>query len=262
MRESQDHVQELQAALEEAQAALQAERANHQAFVSLIVHELRIPMTSIKGYADLLLKEITGPLNAAQVGLLETIRANVERMSKMVDDLSELNKLDGGRLHLSCEPVAVKEILREALAPLEAELAEKSHEFELSVLEELPPAWGDKQRLVRIMRALLHNAIQYTQPRGRITVRARPDPDQSGHILITVSDTGIGIPSDEQDRIFEPFFRASDEATRERPGNGLSLHLSKRLVEMHHGTLTFDSQQGRGSTFCVRLPTAQDRTAP
>ncbi len=262
MCQSQDQVQEQQTALAAAQTALKAEQEVHQAFVSLITHELRIPMTSIKGYTDLLLKEIVGPLNEAQVGFLEIIRANVERMSKLVTDLSDVNKLNGDRLQLSFEPIAIKEVVQDALAPLEAKLEQKSHDLKSSATEDLPPVWGDKTRVVQVIRNLIDNAIQYTPPGGTITIHALPDPDRSDHIRISIQDTGIGIPADEQARVFEPFFRATDEATRETPGNGLSLHLSKRLIEMHNGTLTFESQQGSGSTFRVSLPIATSRRAP
>ena len=245
-------IAELEAALAEATEAIAAEGETRQAFVSLVTHELRVPMTSIKGYTDLLIKGIMGPVSDAQLGFLQTIRANVERMSKMVSDLSDINRIDGDRVPVSIAEVPLGEVLSEVTGARNLAVDEKA----LTVSVELRDVtvMADRARLAQVLGYLLDNAIQYTPEGGTITVTATPEDSQ--RTRISVADTGIGIPADEQARIFEMFFRASDEETRATPGNGLSLHLSRRLLALQNGEIGFDSQRGIGSTFWVTLPAA------
>lgn len=241
-------------AREKAAADLaEAQRARQQ-FVSLVTHELRVPMTSIKGYTDLLLKGIVGPLNEAQTNFLQTVRTNVERMARMVADLGDVNKLDGQTLTFTPTAVALDAALNEALRPLENAIAQKGQTVARAIPEDLPMLWCDYARLVQVLGNLLSNAHLYTSEGGAITITAEPAPDVST-VRVAVRDNGIGILPEEQHRVFEMFFRASDEETRQTPGNGLALHLSKRLVEQQGGRLWFESERGAGSTFIFQLPT-------
>ncbi|MGC9469354.1 MAG: sensor histidine kinase [Anaerolineae bacterium] len=257
----QEEIATLKAALAHAEEALEAKEAARQAFVSLVAHELRVPMTSIKGYTDLLLKGIVGPVNKAQSDFLTTIRTNVERMAKLLTNLSDINKIDGERLKLAFEPVPVANAIKEVFAALDPIAQEKAQTVTVRVSDALPPLWADRERFVQILRSVLENAVQYTPRGGTITIEAQPVPKKPGQVLISVQDTGIGIPEEEQARIFEMFFRASDEQTREIPGHGLSLHLSKRLAELQGGTIWFESERGSGSTFYLRLPIAASQLA-
>lgn len=261
MEDPQEQIAALEAALAKTQAALQAEREARQAFVSLVTHELRIPMTSIKGYTDLLLKQIMGPINDQQASFLGTIRANVERMSHMVADLSDINKIDGERLKLTFESIAVTPLVEEVLASFQSTITEKSLTVQTDLPAALPPVWGDRDRYEQVLHKLLQNAVQYTPSGGSILVTAQAETASPNYVRITIRDTGIGIPDAEQDRIGEMFFRASDEKTRETPGNGLSLHLSQKLIDLQKGELGFESERDRGSTFFVLLPVAADSAA-
>jgi signal transduction histidine kinase len=243
-----------QQARQEAETALaEAQRARQQ-FVSLVTHELRVPMTSIKGYTDLLLKGIVGPLNEAQTNFLQTVRSNVERMARMVADLGDINKLDGRILTFTPTAVALNVALNEALRPLENAIAQKGQTVTRIIPEELPALWCDHDRLVQVLGNLLSNAHLYTPKGGIITIAAEPAPDMPA-VRVAVRDNGIGILQEEHHRIFEIFFRASDEETRQIPGNGLALHLSKHLIEQQGGQLWFESQRGAGTTFTFQLPT-------
>jgi signal transduction histidine kinase len=244
---------ELEQALLQAQAALQAERIAHLEFVSLLIHELRVPMTSIKGYTDLLIKGIMGPINDPQAGFLGTIRANIERMSCMVADMSDINKANGAALKLSLESVDVAQLLQEAGAALGSAPDGKELRLHVEVPANLPAVNADRSRLTFVFERLLQNAVQYTPNGGSITVRAALDGEAES-LRVSVQDTGIGIPENEQDQIGGMFFRASDEKTRETVGNGLSLHLCRQLLALHKGTLHFESVQDAGSTFYVTLP--------
>ncbi|MBN1872857.1 MAG: HAMP domain-containing histidine kinase [Anaerolineae bacterium] len=245
-----------QQARQDAEAALaEAQRARQQ-FVSLVTHELRVPMTSIKGYTDLLLKGIMGPLNEAQTNFLQTVRANVERMARMVADLGDINKLDGQTLTFTLTAVALDAALDVALRPLENAIVQKGQTVTRVIPEALPVLWCDHDRLVQVLGNLLNNAHLYTPEGGTLTVIAERAPDVST-VRVAVCDNGIGILPEEQHRVFEMFFRASDEETRQSPGNGLALHLSKRLVEQQGGQLWFESERGVGSTFIFQLPAQQ-----
>lgn len=256
-----DEMSALQAALaqerqarQEAEAALAEAQHARQQFVSLVTHELRVPMTSIKGYTDLLLKGIVGPLNEAQTNFLQTVRSNVERMARMVADLGDINKLDGQTLTFTPTTIALDVALNEALRPLESAIAQKGQTVTRAIPDGLPALWCDHDRLVQVLGNLLSNAHLYTPEGGVIAISAELAADAPA-VRIDVRDNGIGILPEEQHRIFEMFFRASDEATRQVPGNGLALHLSKRLVEQQGGQLWFESQHGAGATFILQLPT-------
>ena len=247
-----------QQARQETEAALaEAQRARQQ-FVSLVTHELRVPMTSIKGYTDLLLKGIVGPLNEAQTNFLQTVRSNVERMARMVADLGDINKLEGQVMKFTPTAVALSAALNEALRPLETAIAQKGQTVTRAIPDDLPALWCDHDRLVQVLGNLLSNAHLYTPGEGApspgvITVTAEYVPAARA-VRVAVRDNGIGILPEEQHRVFEVFFRASDEETRQVTGNGLALHLSQRLVEQQGGQLWFESRRGAGSTFTLQLP--------
>ena len=236
--------------------ALAAEREARQAFVSLVTHEMRTPLTSIKGYADLLLKGIMGPVNDAQSNFLQTIRSNAERMSRLLSDLSDLNKIEGERFRLTLEDVEIAPAVEKSLKPFRDQIERKSLSLNVTLPPDLPPIRCDRESLIQSLDALLRNAVTYTPEGGGIEVTAQVEADED-RLRVGVRDDGIGIPADEQDRIFEPFFRASDEQTRQRPGNGLALHVTKQRLALQEGTLGFESERGVGSTFWLTLPLAQ-----
>lgn len=254
MRALEEALAQEQQARQEAEAALvEAQRARQQ-FVSLVTHELRVPMTSIKGYTDLLLKGIVGPLNEAQTNFLQTVRSNVERMARMVADLGDINKLEGQTLTFTPAAIALEAALNEALRPLETAIAQKGQTVTRAIPDDLPALWCDHDRLVQVLGNLLSNAHLYTPEGGILTIAAEPASDAPA-VRVSVRDNGIGILPEEQRRVFEMFFRASDEETRQVPGNGLALHLSRRLVEQQGGQLWFESERAAGSTFTFQLPT-------
>jgi len=172
----------------------------------------------------------------------------------MVADLSDISKLEGQTLTLTPAAVPLNDALDEALHALANAIDEKRQIFIREIPPELPPLWCDRSRLVQMLANLLSNAHLYTPEGGAITVTAEHVTGDVESVRIAVRDNGIGILPEEQDRIFEMFFRASDEETRQVPGNGLALHLSKRLIEQQHGKLWFESERGAGSTFYVQLP--------
>lgn len=250
-------VKALRAQCQAAEHALEVERKARQDFVSLVTHELRTPMTSIKGYTDLLLKGIMGSVNDAQQNFLQTIRSNIERMSRMLSDLSDINKIEGGRLNLTLESVEVAPAVEDTLKGFRDHVEEKSQTLHVTIPEDLPPVRCDRDRLIQILGNILRNAVKYT-PEGRSIALTVEADREAGCLRMRVRDDGIGIPKDEQDRIFEPFFRASDEQTRQTPGNGLALHLTQKLIALQNGEIDFESERGVGTTFRFTLPLAGD----
>ncbi|MBN2007433.1 MAG: HAMP domain-containing histidine kinase [Anaerolineae bacterium] len=263
-----DKITELTEALErerqariEAEHTTQAVKTSQYEFITLVTHELRVPMTSIKGYTDLLIKGLMGPVNEAQINFLNVIRSNVERMSRMVSDLSDINKIAEERLKLSLAAIQLKPILEDITQTYEDNIAQKNLTLTIQLPETLPNVCADRARLAQILDNLICNAIKYTPEGGCIVVSAKYISEDGDYVDITVRDNGIGILAAEQNRVFEKFFRASDEETRQTPGNGLALHLSKILTEMQGGHIWFESQRGQGTTFHLRMPLDTDATA-
>ncbi len=229
------------------------------AFVSVVSHELRIPMTSIKGYTDMLISGAVGEVNDMQLGFLNTIRRNVERMNVLVSDLSDINRIESGRLRLEFGVVDLAEVVEDALDGLRAQFDAKKQSIVLSVPEGLPPVYADRSRVVQITTNLLSNANKYS-PEGRpVTVDVKQVMDKGRRCLrMAVVDQGIGIKPEDQQALFTQFFRSEDEAVRAETGWGLGLSIVKMLVDAQGGTVTVESKHGVGSTFAFTLPVAGD----
>jgi len=252
--------------IQNAQLYEQVTRANEakSQFVSMVAHELKIPMTSIKGYASLL--EMTdGPMDDTKKGFIKTINANVDRMTKTVNDLLDISRIETGRLRLEMDSVSVPAAIDETLASLRGAIEEKGLELLLSVPEDLPLVWGDRTRLVQILINLVSNATKYT-PEGTIHIFAEPvtlPPSGNDHagksVRCSVRDTGIGISKEDQERLFKSQFVRFENAVEVAPGHGLGLWLVNRLAELQGGQITFESELGKGSTFSVVMPMAEEQ---
>jgi signal transduction histidine kinase len=221
-------------------------------FVSVVSHELRIPMTSIKGYTDLLLKGMSGQINESQTNFLNIIRNNVERMATLVNDLSDVSRIETGRLKLEPASIPLHESVEETLESLKSRIQEKGQALEVYVPEDLPHAYADPNRVVQVLTNLVSNAWKYTPEGGWITLLARPEGE---FIRIEVRDTGIGIKPEDRENLFTQFFRSEDPLVREQQGWGLGLNVTKRLVELMGGEIGVSSKAGKGSTFWFTLPT-------
>jgi signal transduction histidine kinase len=238
------------------QAVQQANLARSR-FVSAVTHEIRVPMTSIKGYTDLLRQGVIGPVNEQQLNFLNTIRNNVERMSTLVSNLSDISHIETGRLKLQLADIYLRISLEEALNSLNLKLAEKEQTLTVDLPANLPPVRADSIRLVQVLHNLLSNAHKYTPPKGKIAVHASPT---GSFVRVEVSDTGIGIRPEDQSLLFTQFFRSEDPAVREQQGWGLGLCVAKRLVDIMGGEVGVQSQVGEGSTFWFTVPVSVRRS--
>lgn len=237
--------------LERVVQSLELEREQRHQFVSHISHELRLPMTSILGYTDLLRKGIFGSLNEQQAAFLSVIRNNVERMSTLVTDLSDLSKAETGALKLETVELSLQTIVEDVARNLQPSLAEKAQVLKFDLPGDLPPVLADPIRLSQVITRLLVNANRYTPEAGQITLRAA----QLGtHVRVEISDTGIGIDPADQARLFSRFFRGDHPVVREQPGWGLSLSVCQALIDHMGGEIGCHSKPGEGSTFWFTVP--------
>lgn len=223
-------------------------------FVSIVAHELRTPMTSIKGYADLLLNGAAGAVSQTQMQFLQVIRNNVERLATLVNDLLDISRIEAGRVKFNIRPLNMSEVAQEVVEALQGEIVRRNLTLELDIPPHLPPVKGDYDRIVQVLTNLVSNAYKYTPPGGRITLSLHP---VDGEIQVDVSDTGIGIAPQDVDRVFERFYRADHELVRAQAGTGLGLPIAKSIVEMLGGRIWVKSQLGKGSTFSFSLPLAE-----
>jgi signal transduction histidine kinase len=237
--------------------AVQAANDAKTEFVSFVSHELKQPMTSIKGYSDLLTKGTAGELNEMQESFLEVIRANVSRMGELVQGLLDISRIEAGRVRINTEAVQMHEAVAEAVRGVQEQITAKSQDLTVEVPEALPTVAADRTRLVQILVNLLSNACKYTPEGGSITVKAQPaNGSEDGFVRCSVRDTGVGISEEDQARLFTKYFRADDPAVRNEPGTGLGLVITKNLIELQGGKIWMESQAGQGSEFTFTMPVA------
>ena len=232
-------------------------------FVSFVAHELKNPMTSIKGYSELLAAGSVGQVNEMQANFLSTIRSNVERMSALVSDLNDNAKIEAGRLRLDYKPVDVNDIVDEVVRSTKRQVEDKRQDVELQLSAQLPQVWADRIRVGQVLTNLVSNAHKYTPEGGKILLGAEAtrnqwDPEGAKQVVhLWVRDNGIGIGIEDQTKIFQKFFRSDDTKAREVPGTGLGLNITKSLVEMQGGRIWFDSEYRKGTTFHFTVPIAE-----
>jgi signal transduction histidine kinase len=241
------------AALDRAdlEAALEAEEKARREFVSLTTHQLRVPLTSISGYTDLMLSGIAGPLTERQEQFMRTVQRNVQRMSQLIADLSDLNRIQDGRLPLKITQVDLKALTQTILEEQAQRLEAQGLDLQLQAPDGLPAARSDEPSIRRVFEKILDNAIRYTPEGGSLTVGI-VHHDQL--LQVTVADDGIGIGQEDQTQLYVPFFRSEAEAVREHAGWGLSLALAKALLQLLEGDLWCESELGAGAAFHFTLP--------
>jgi PAS domain S-box-containing protein len=227
-------------------------------FVATVSHELRTPMTSIRGYVDILLMGAAGALNENQSHFLDIVKSNTERLNILVNDLLDVSRIEAGRVTLSMHPVDLHEVADEIIADVTRRCQEENKQMEVvfEPEESLPRVIADPERIRQILGNLVDNAYNYTPPQGKICVTMHRS---NGNVQVDVRDSGIGISLEQQDRVFERFFRGEDPMVLATPGTGLGLSIVKQLVEMHHGKIWMNSNgiSGQGSTFSFTIPVAE-----
>ncbi|MBW4436481.1 MAG: GAF domain-containing protein [Pleurocapsa minor GSE-CHR-MK-17-07R] len=254
-------------AIVNAQLYTELDRANSSKseFVSFVAHELKNPLTSIRGYSEFLLGPQMGALSDMQKNFVTTIRSNAERMNTLVSDLNDVTKLQTNNMRIDPKSVAFRRILDETVRPLQKQIEDKGQTLVLEIPEDLPPIFADEGRMIQVLTNLLSNAHKYTPENGHITIRAevRADMrDANGKLLppqlvASVVDTGIGMSEEDLVKLFTPYFRSDNPLAQAQPGTGLGMAITRGLIERHGGEMRVSSVLGQGTTFAFSVALAQ-----
>jgi signal transduction histidine kinase len=259
-------VSERTAALETANRELG--RANEQlkelnslksAFISIVSHEIRTPLTSMKGFVENLLDGLAGPLTEKQSSYLSRVKHNVERLTRMLNDLLDLSRIEAGRLEIQLASLSLTDSVTDVVDSFQP--IAKGKGIRLSAEHPTVPMQviGDRDKLHQVLTNLVHNAIKFTPKGGEIRVEVQPHGDR--FIKVCVSDTGPGIPPADVDRVFEKFFRG-ESAPPDLRGAGLGLSISKTFVELHGGVIWVESTPHCGSRFSFTIPATKPSQPP
>jgi two-component system phosphate regulon sensor histidine kinase PhoR len=239
-------------------------------FLSMITHELRSPLNAINGYLDLALEGIAGELNEQQHEFIRRARASSEHLYALVEDLLLVSRADSGQVRLTREVTGLRGIVAHAVEELELMASDNGVAVAVDIPTDLPPVYVDPVRLQQVLRNLVSNALRFTPAGGHVTVSARvihkaresreamPGAEDGERedirlLELDVSDTGVGIAPEQQQRIFERFYQVSSTGGR-TSGQGLGLAIVKMIVELHGGEVRVTSEPGKGSTFSCLIP--------
>lgn len=225
-------------------------------FVSVAAHELRTPITSIKGYLDVFMSDYKDKLNEDQKGLLAHMEDNTDRLAMLVENLLDVSRVERGSMSLNPKGVDWEALVTEIVGDMHERAAEKNIQLEfVKPATKLPLLKVDKVRMAEVLSNLIGNAINYTNPNGKVTVTTE---QKDNEVVTNVSDTGVGIPADAIPHLFTKFFRVTQGLTQQAAsqGNGLGLYISKSIVDMHKGKIWVTSEVGKGSVFSFSIPVA------
>jgi two-component system phosphate regulon sensor histidine kinase PhoR len=222
-----------------------------QDFISNISHELRTPIASVKAIAETLNEGAIADPSVAK-DFLNKINAETDRLAQMVQELSELSRLESGEVPLRKRFFHISDAVEHAIERLKPQADRAGLYIETNFVPNLPQVLADEDRLEQVLVNIIHNAIKFTPPGGKIVISTRRD---SNNITVSITDTGIGISADDLPRIFERFYKA--DKSRSGGGTGLGLSIAKRIVEAHGGKIWAESIEGKGSTFTFTLPVEQ-----
>ena len=224
-------------------------------FVSNVSHELRTPLTSIKGSVDNMLDGLTGSLNEKQIRYLSRIKSNTYRLSRLINDLLDLSRIESGRVEVRPTTLPLTALTEEVAEHMRALAAEKLIRIEVPSSDPSVTVWADRDKVTQVLMNLIGNAVKFTPQDGKVTVAL--EKNGNDYIQISVADTGPGILPEEQNKIFSKFYQVANIDKKKPKGSGLGLAISKALVEMHGGKIWMDSEVGKGSTFYFTLPAQQ-----
>jgi signal transduction histidine kinase len=247
-------LQENNRELNEANAKLRELAEMKEEFLALTTHDLRSPLTVISGVINFFTSGRLGELSPEQKNMVSMMERNTQSLIELVNDLLDASKLESGTMRLDMAAIDLRGVVRELRETMEPLAREKGLSLEEKLPEDLPPVEADRVKLRRILINLLSNAVKFTNRGGRVEVNAEK---MDGRVLISVSDTGVGIPQEDVDRLFDKYEQARSRATRGEKGTGLGLYITRQLVELHGSKIEVKSEIGRGSTFTFTLPVAR-----
>lgn len=242
-RRVQERTAELQRALERVSELSQL-KAN---FISNISHELRTPLTHIKGYIELLVTESLGPITAEQKHALQVSQQSSARLEGLIDDLIMVSLASRGELSINLDDMDIRRIANLAVKSYVGRAQDRGITLRAVIDENVPFVQGDSQKIAWALSQLIDNAVKFTSKDGSVTVNVRREGENL--VIVSVSDTGIGIAPDRMEEIFEPFHQLDGSSTRRHGGTGLGLSLVRQIIEAHGSMIDVQSVEGRGTTF-------------
>jgi signal transduction histidine kinase len=226
-------------------------------FLSTVSHELKTPLTTIKGFVSVILSGDVGPLNEQQTNFLTVADQSVNRLTHLISDLLDLSRLNG-KVEMEFSVISLKDLIRDSTSGMLIKAKEKNISLSSSVDKDLPPVYADVRWISQVVENLLINAIKYSGTGSRICVSGSTKGEVA---VVCVEDNGPGIPAEEQKLIFDKFYRGKKSASQV-PGTGLGLAISKSVVEKHGGKIWLESKPGAGSKFLFALPVAKPKYVP
>lgn len=241
----------------EADEKLQETHRLKSEFLANMSHELRTPMNAVLGFSELLIDKKVGELNAKQLDYLKDIHASGSHLLQLINDVLDVSKIESGKSELLIESFSVQEVIEEVIKVLTPIAAKKNVKIVEKLSLELILVSADKHKFRQILYNLLSNGLKFNQPYGTVTIEAAPRGVSD--FAISVSDTGIGIASENIRKLFIPFVQLDSGKSRQHEGSGLGLALVKSIVEMHGGEINVESILGQGSTFTIVLPLVSNR---
>ncbi len=230
------------------QKKLEEARTN---FISVASHQLRTPLTAIKWIAELILSGDTGPIPEKQKEFINDLYISSNRMIDLVNSLLNIARIESTELRVKSELVNLNELCLNISKDFEAVLADKRHSISVSVGDGAGEIHSDQRLLYEILKNLISNAIKYTGENGVIRISSEKS---AGNIIVTVSDNGIGIPKDQQGKMFTKFFRGDNAVKINTDGTGLGMYIVKGLVDLLGGRIWFESEENKGTSFHISLP--------
>ena len=241
--------------IQQKSAQLEVANRHKSEFLANMSHELRTPLNAVIGFSDVLLQRMFGELNEQQADYLEDIRSSGSHLLSLINDILDLSKIEAGRMELELAPFSLVAALNNAVTLIRERAQSHGIKLQLDVAPELDTVVADERKVKQVVVNLLANAVKFTPDGGTVRLRAERE---NGQVRLAVHDTGIGIAPEDQERIFEEFQQAGHQTEKSREGTGLGLALSRRMVELHGGTISVDSVPGKGSTFTVELPQSKE----
>lgn len=249
----EEEVRDSYGKLENAYAELKEEDEVKSDFISTASHELRTPLTVINSYLEMFEDGMLGELDEKQLDKLAIMRSQTDHMIRLVEDMLDTLRLESRKFKIQKYPLKLEKIAKSAVEEISKLADLKEHTMSLKTNGELPKIEGDAQRIKQVFNNLLTNAVKYTPNKGRIEVEIK---EEKKHILVSISDTGMGIPEEEHEKIFEKFYTVGGKSLmRESERMGLGLTIAKGIVEAHGGRIWVKSDgEGKGSSFYFTLP--------
>lgn len=224
-------------------------------FLANVSHELKTPLTAIKGSVENLMRGVAGQLGERQIRYLSRTKASTDRLSRLINDLLDLSRVEARKVDFRPVTVSLLPLTREVIESLRPVAEEKLISLEVVASDPNMMAWVDRDKITQVLTNLVGNAVEFTPSHGKVTVAV--ERDGAEWVRVSVTDTGPGIPPEETTKIFEEFYQIADVNKQIPQGTGLGLAISKALVEMHGGKIWVESELGKGSTFAFILPAEQ-----